>query len=122
MLSFTKVINNLSLYTIASQAPSIMSLIKNSIRDISLLAAGGLPPMGYMPYTILTSTLTFLEMAYIPQLYHYHSISSSGINSVHPIGTGIIDEIKDVNYYKTMMKIERKASKIISKCKCLRIS
>jgi len=121
MQSFTKVVNSLNLYTIAAQAPSIMTLIKNSIRDISLLAAGGIPPMDSVAYTILTSTLQFLQNAYIPKLYHIHSVTSSRIVSIHPIGTGIIDEVKDVNYYTTMMKIERKALKIINKCKVLYI-
>jgi len=94
-----------------------MCSIKNSVRDISLLAAGGFPPMKFAPYFILTNTLQFLQYVYIPKLYHMHSIKPSGINTVHPVDFGIVDELKDVNYFSTMMKIERKAVKVVEKCK-----
>ncbi|OUM58722.1 hypothetical protein PIROE2DRAFT_15939 [Piromyces sp. E2] len=100
---------------VASQAPSIMSQIKNSVRTISLTAAGKLPPMKFPSYFLLKNTLNFLQYVYVPNMYHVHSIESDNINTIHPTGYDSYDEVKDINYFNIMMKIERKAKKILDR-------
>ncbi|OUM68487.1 hypothetical protein PIROE2DRAFT_58037 [Piromyces sp. E2] len=78
-----------------------------------MYAAGGLHPMKFSQYFVLKDTVSYLQNVYIPGLYHIHSIKPSEINTIHPIGGAIFDEVKTTNYFKTMMKVERKASTII---------
>ncbi|ORX61198.1 hypothetical protein BCR36DRAFT_8189 [Piromyces finnis] len=111
--SFLNIISHLNIYSVAAQSPAIMSEIKNNIRLMSLNAAGSLNPTKFASYSIVTYTLEFLSNVYIPTLYPIHSVNPDGLNSIHPVGTGVVDEIRDLNYFRVMMKIQRKAEKIV---------
>jgi len=91
----------------------VMSRIKSAVRLISLVAASGFPPVDFPFDEVVQDNLNILEKDYFPLIYRVHSTESKGYYTVHPIYNGVIDEIKDIDYYKAMLKIYRKSQKVL---------
>ena len=60
--------------------------------------------------------IIFLETKYIPTTYKTHTIKPQGYSTVNPIENGVIDRILDINYYKTILKVDRKGRIILGRC------
>jgi len=113
--SFTRIISNIQVFIHISQSPVIINNLARAVRVLSLATASGIDPT-YLPCSFLISNaLEFLETKYIPNIYKSHTIESQGYTTVNPIENGVIDRILDINYYKTVMKIDRKGRIIIER-------
>jgi len=66
---------------------------------------------------MIERNLFFLEEVYIPKIYKTHSIETKGFITVNPIENGVVDRLLDINYFKTLMKIDRKARIILGRGK-----
>jgi len=86
-----------------------MSQIQYAVRLIGLTAGAGVPPWG-MPYVnTLKNNLDFLKEVYFPTIYKGHDCKSQGINTIHPVANGVVDDVKDINYFQIMKKMYTKA-------------
>ncbi|OUM63511.1 hypothetical protein PIROE2DRAFT_9928 [Piromyces sp. E2] len=114
-ISFSKVISNVKIYTTVAQSPAIVSDIKRSVRILSLATAAGIDPTDLLCTDIINRNLGYIEMAYIPTIYKSHTIESQGYITINPIENGVIDRLLDMNYFKTLTKIDRKARIILGR-------
>jgi len=89
-----------------------MSQIQYAVRLIGLTAGAGVPPWG-MPYVnSLKNNLDFLKEVYFPTIYKRHDCKPQGINTIHPVANGVVDDMKDINYFQIMKKMYTKAQYI----------
>ena len=79
------------------------------------MTAAGIDPSDILNIEDVLTNLDYLENTYIPSVYKIHNIKPQGYITINPISKGIIDRSEDLNYYKTIMKIDRKARIILKR-------
>jgi len=102
---FATVHNNVYLYVISSRSPSVCSNVKRNIRLYSLQAASGESPYNSEFYKALENEKYFIHEIYIKNIYKVQFTSTYGEYTYHPLSGGIIDEPRDINYFKTLEKM-----------------
>ncbi|ORY24906.1 hypothetical protein LY90DRAFT_630109 [Neocallimastix californiae] len=104
--SFTNIIPNVDVLVYGLQSPLVMCKINCGLRFITVVAAAGIHIdniTNYDPGVVVN--VDYLEQEYLSYMYHFHSLESYGYETIHPISNGVIDEMKEVNYYEIMHKI-----------------
>jgi len=90
-----------------------MSQIKSAIRLISIVAAAGMPPPLFPFIPVIEKNLDILRNQYFPTIYPIHEIETNGFLTIHPLDNGVVDDVKELNYFKLMRKIYKKAQKVV---------
>ncbi|ORX52085.1 hypothetical protein BCR36DRAFT_218751, partial [Piromyces finnis] len=114
-ISFSSITTNIKLYTTVSRSPYIVGDIQRAVRILSLATASGIDPSDMMCTKTINNSLDFIETVYIPTIYKSHTLESHGYTTINPIENGVVDRLLDINYYKTISKIDRKARIIIER-------
>jgi len=114
-ISFSKVISNIEIFTTVTHSPTVVSDIKYSVRMLSLATAAGIDPTDLQYAESINRALGYIEYAYIPVIYKSHTIESQGYVTINPVENGIVDRLLDMNYFKTLTKIDRKARIILGR-------
>jgi len=89
---------------------------------LSLATAAGIDPTDLQYAESINRALGYIEYAYIPVIYKSHTIESQGYVTINPVENGIVDRLLDMNYFKTLTKIDRKARIILGRCKILHLN
>ncbi|ORX81371.1 hypothetical protein BCR32DRAFT_268314 [Anaeromyces robustus] len=113
--SFSNIVSYINIYTVAAQSPVIISHIKYAVRLFSMVTAAGIDPTDTVFTSIIDRNLNYLEYEYIPKIYKVHTIEPQGFFTVNPVDTGVIDRVLNMNYFKTLMKIDRKGRIILGR-------
>lgn len=102
----------------AFQSPCVLMKIKCGIRFISIATAAGIPYQNITNYDpAVQICYDYLEQEYLQELYSIHSPEPSGFDTIHPIDNGVIDTVKDLNYFEMMTKIKKYVGIIYDKSK-----
>lgn len=105
---FATIHNNIYLYVISSRSPSLCTNVKKNARLYSLKAASGQSPYDDEFYNVLKVEGDYIYDVYVPNIYNVHFIDRVDNPSFHPIDDGVVDEVKEENYFKILMKMLRK--------------
>jgi len=111
--SFSNVIATLKTFTVEARAPVIMSQIQSAVRLIGLTAGAGFSPYGMPFVTVIQDNLDYLKDVYFPIVYKDHDCTPKGFLTIHPVANGVVDELKDVNFFQLLEKMYRKSQLII---------
>jgi len=90
------------------------------VRHFSLIAAQGIYPGDSEGFNFVGNFIRkagYLEKTYFPVIYPVHSVEPRGLNTIHPISAGTVDEIKNINYYQLERKINTKMMLFSDRCK-----
>ncbi len=90
-----------------------MSQIQSAVRLIALTAGAGFSPFGMPFVTVIQDNLDYLKDVYFPIVYKSHDCTPKGFLTVHPVANGVVDELKDINFFQILEKIYRKSQLII---------
>jgi len=111
---YSTVHNNIYLYVVSSRSPSCSSNVKRNVRLLSLQAASGENPYGGEFYSVLKNENYFIHDIYIANIYKVQFTSTYGEYTFHPVRSGLIDFPRDINYFKTLEKMQRKIGIILA--------
>ncbi|KAG4085949.1 hypothetical protein H8356DRAFT_963518 [Neocallimastix lanati (nom. inval.)] len=111
--SFINFISYINIYSVITRSPVVISSIKYDVRLLSLATAAGIDPTNLTYTENISTNLEYIEQTYIPNIYKVHNIDPKGYSTINPIEIGVVDRLLDLNYFKTLMKIDRKARIIL---------
>jgi len=114
--SFDNVVENMDVLIYGIQVPLVLNKINCGIRFVSIATAAGIPIdniTNYDPGVIVN--LDYMDQEFLIALYPHHPIESEGYTTVHPVYDGMIDDIKDDNYFLVLRKLYRYSRLIYEK-------
>jgi len=112
---YSRVHDNVYLYVVSSRSPSCSSNVKRNIRLLSLQAASGINPYGGEFYSVLENENYFIHSVYIANIYKVQFTSTYGEYTFHPVSSTLIDFPRDINYFKTLEKMQRNIDIVLGK-------
>ncbi|ORX86171.1 hypothetical protein BCR32DRAFT_290158 [Anaeromyces robustus] len=114
--TYTNISTEMDILVYGIQAPLVMAKIQTGFRIISIAAAAGIPPENITEYDPGAKVnVYYLEQEFLAVVYPYHNVETEEMYTIHPIYNGVVDEIRDNNYYTIMFKIYRYSTLIYNK-------